>query len=534
MFGEKRIVPIVVVLLLSMLIGLGGFVSVAGEKTTLTIAITADPRGLNPIFAATFHDWVVGWRLYSSLIQADENFQPVPDLAESWEVSPDSLVYTFHLKQNATFHDGSAITSEDVAFSVEATLEHCSICARGLGSVIESIETPDPYTIVFYLSAPYPEFLNPYDGIGPHCSPVMKKELYEGTDLLTNPRNSDPIGSGPFKFVEWVRGSYIVLERYEGYHGQVPAIERIVFRILGDPMARALAFESGEVDWIPFETPASQVARLNSLPGNNVFFHGNPCGTALELGFNMRKEPFQDKSVRKALTAAIDKDKIANLVYFGEGADPGKQHVSLTSFSQWWYNPEAQQIGYDPELANAILDQAGYPVKEDGWRFRINLKHTTGYTEHLKVAELIKDDFKKIGVDLTIVSLDHAAWHEHVFKSWDFDTTLLPFCSGPTPPSMKRFHTTNILPISWANCVEFSNAEYDVLFNLMVSEIDVEKRLALVHRMQEILAEEQPVAFIVARKNATAIKEGLFTEEPEGGWVLEYLWIHLNRMEFGE
>jgi len=526
MFYKKRTVSIVVVLLLGVLIGLGGFVSVAGEKTTLTIAITADPRGLNPIFAATFHDWVVGWHLYSSLIQADENFQPVPDLAKSWEVSPDSLVYTFHLKENATFHDGSPITSEDVAFSVKATLEYCSMCSRGLGSVIEAIETPDPYTIVFHLSAPYPEFLDPYDGVGSQCSPVMKKELYEGTDLLTNPYNSKPIGSGPFKFVEWSRGSYIILERYEGYHGELPTIERIVFRILGDPMARTLAFENGEVDWVPFEFPASEVARVNSLPGNNVFFHGNPCGTTLELGFNMREEPFQDKSVRKALTAAIDTDKMANLVFFG-GADPGKQHVSLTSFSKWWYDPEAQQIGYDPELAAAILDQAGYPVKKDGWRFHINLKHTTSYPEHLKVAELIKDDFKKIGVDVMIVSLDHAAWHEHVFQGWDFDTCLLPFCSGPTPPTMKRFHTANILPVSWANCVGFSNAEYDVLFNLMVSETDVEKRLALVYRLQEILAEEQPVAFVVHRKNATAIKEGLFTEQP-GGWVLEYLWMHLK------
>jgi peptide/nickel transport system substrate-binding protein len=527
-FSEKRVTLMLIALLLGILVSLGG---AAAEKTTLIIAITADPRGLSPVFAATFHDWVVGYRLYSSLIQADENFQPVPDLAKSWEVSPDGLTYTFHLKRDATFHDGTLITSEDVKFSIEEILlKHASICIRGLGKVIESIETPDEHTIVFHLKKPYPEMLNPYDGLGPHCSAVLKKELYEGTDYLTNPYNYEPVGSGPFKFVEWVRGSHIVLEKYEGYHGGVPSIDRIMFRIIPDPMARALAFEKGEVHWIPFEVPRSEVTRLDALPGNRVFFHGSPCGTILGLGFNMRIEPFTNKAVRKAITAAIDKQKIVDLVYFG-GADVGIGHIPLTPFSAWWHNPDAKQIEYNLELAGKILDRAGYPVKEDGWRFHFTLKHTTGYAEHLKVAELIKDDLKKIGVDVTIISLDHAAWHEHVFHRWDFETSLVPFCGGPTPPTMFRYHTENILPVSWANCMGFSNAEYDALFDLMISETDVEKRLKLANRMQEILAEEQPSAFLAHTKNATAIKEGLFTEEPKGVWSLGYLWIHLNRIK---
>jgi peptide/nickel transport system substrate-binding protein len=177
-----------------------------------------------------------------------------------------------------------------------------------------------------------------------------------------------------------------------------------------------------------------------------------------------------------------------------------------------------------------MLDDAGYPVKQDGWRFRINLKHTTGYSEHVKVAELVKDDFKKIGVDLQIISLDHAAWHEHAFKRWDFDTTILPFCGGPNPPTLKRFHTKNILRISWANNIGFSNSEYDRLFDAMISETDVKKRLKLTNRMQEILADEQPLAYIVSRLYASALKEGVFAKEPENVWALRYLWIHLDKL----
>lgn len=502
----------------------------AAREKTLVIGIMSDPRGLSPVFACTFVDWVVGYRLYSALIQANENFQPVPDLAESWEVSPDGLTYTFYLKRNATFHDGSLITSEDVKFSVELALKYGSICIRGLGTVVDRIETPNPHMVVFRLKAPYPEFLDPYDGVGPHCSAVLKKELYEGTDPLKNPYNFSPIGSGPFKFVAWEKGSYIVLERYEGYHGEVPSIEKIIFRIIPDPMTLAMAFETGEVDWVPFLLPASEVARLDALPGVRAFFHGSPCGLTLLLGFNLRMNLFKDLAVRRALTAAINKQKIADLVYYGGAVIP-EQYVIPTPFSAWWFNPGAKQIGYDPELAAKMLDEAGYPVKGDGWRFRLTIKHSTGYPEHLKVAELIKADLRKIGVDVTIISLEHAAWHEHVFHRWDFEAAILPFCAGPTPPTLKRLHTENIKPISWANCMDYSNPEYDALCDMMVSEINKERRLELVHRMQEILVQDQVGVFLLGPLNATGIWEKKFTEEPEGVWVLGYLWMHLNRIK---
>ena len=520
------------ILLAGVLFVSGGPVYGQAEKRTLVVGITADPRNISPVSACTYHDWVVGHHVYSSLIQADEDFQPFPDLAESWEISKDKMTYTFRLKRNATFHDRTPITSEDVAFSVmKLNIPHGSICQRGPGSVIKSVETPDKHTVVFRLSGPLPEFLNPHDGVGPHCSGVVKKSLYDGTDVLTNPYNFKPVGSGPYKFVEWVRGSHIVLERYEGYHGPRPPYDRIVFRIIGDPVARTLAFEKGEIHWVPFETPASEVARLNKLPGNVVFFHGAPCGTMVELGFNMRKDPFKSKAARKALTAAINKEKTVNLVYFGDGAEVGVQHVALTPFSKWWHNPNAKQIEFNPAQAAKMLDEAGYPVKRDGWRFRINLKHSTAYYEQVKIAELIKDDLKKIHVDLEIISLDHAAWHDHAFKNWDFDTTLIPFCSGPTPPTLRRFHGTNVKPISWANCMGFANKEFDDLFDAMISETDAPKRLKLGYRLQEIAADEQPVVYVAHRLQASAMKKGIFGDLPNDVTTLFYLWRHIDRVK---
>ena len=519
------------VILLGLTFILPGVSIAADNSKTLTVAITADPRNISPVTASTFHDWVVGYRVYSSLFQADENFQPVPDLAESWDVSEDQLTYTFHLKKDATFHDGSPITAADMVYSIkEIALVHGSICSRGLGSVIDTIEAADDHTVVIKLKAPYPELLNPYDGLGPHCSACVKKELYEGTDVMNNPNNFEPVGSGPFKFVEWVRGSHIILEKYDGYHGPKPGLDKVVFRIIGDPIARAMAYEKGEVQWIPFEVPRSEVARLSKLEGNEVIFHGSPCGTIPGLGFNTRIEPYDKKEVRQAITAAINKKKIVNLVYYG-GGDVGIGHIPLTPFSAWWHNPDAKQIEYNPEAANKMLDEAGLAKQKDGWRFHMELKHTTGYSEHLKMAELIKNDLKKVGIDVNIISLDHAAWHEHVFKNWDFQASIVPYCGGPTPPTLKRYHSSNIKRISWANCMGFANEEYDKLFEEMISETNKETRLKKTNRMQEILAEEQPTAFLVHSKNATASKKDLFTEDPEQIWVLGYLWMHLDRIQ---
>jgi peptide/nickel transport system substrate-binding protein len=528
--SSKRYIVVMLGVLLGICIIVAELAVAENLDSILVVGITADIRAISPTCSSTYQDWVVGHNVYASLIEADENFNPAPSLAKSWDVSPDKLTYTFHLCENATFHDGSPITSQDVEFSMrEIALSHINTCKRGLETSIESFETPDDHTFVIHLRSPFPEMLNPQDGVGLTCTGVVKKDLYEGTDVLSNPYNREPIGSGPFKFVEWVRGSHILLERYEGYYGEIPAIKQLLFRIIPDPAALVLAFEKGELDWVPFYFPASEVERLNALPGKKVFFHGTPCSEMVELGFNFRRDPFQNKTVRKALTAAINTQKVVDLVYYG-GATAGTGHIVPTAFSSWWANLDSKQISYDPELAAVLLDTAGYPIGSDGWRFHISLKHTTGVTEHIKVAQLIKDDWKKIGVDLEIISLDHAAWHEQVFKNWDFDTSLFPFCGGPNPSTMKRFHTEQIVPISWANCMGFSNTEYDALFNVMLSELDVEKRKKYLYRMQDILAEEQPVAFIASKLSATAVKEG-FTEEPKNVWVLGLCWMQLNRIQ---
>ena len=517
------------VCLVGILVGITGLA--AADPTTLVIGLSADPKTLTPASGGTDNDSCVAFRMFSSLTQSDENFQAAPDLAQSWEVSEDCMTYTFHLNPDAKFHDGTPVTAEDVEFSVlEMGMTCVNVCPRGLGGdTIESVEIPDEHTIVFRLGNPFPEVLNPYYGFGPRCSSVVKKAHYEGTDYFTNPYNYEPIGSGPYKFVEWVRGSHIVLERWDEYWGEKPTIETVVFRIIPDPMAMALAFENGEVDWVPVTLLASEIKRLNSVAGRDARFHGVPCGDSISLRFNHRREVFQNIAVRRAFTYAINRGRIPGFVYHG-GAIAAPGNIMLTPVSEWYFNPNVKQVEYDPEMAKTLLDKAGYPVGSDGWRFHINLIHGTFFPEDIQVAELIKADLAKVKVDVEINTLDYAAWVDRGFVNWDFDLNLSSLCSGPTPIAMKRFHTDNIKRVAWANDAGFSNFEYDALFERMISETDVAKRRAYLYRMQEILVEEQPHVHVVHKQMASGWNPTRFTAEPEAFWSkgLGYFLMHLN------
>ena len=487
---------------------------VMGSEDAMVIGLNADAKTLGP--PATNNDQCVTFRIYSALTQSDEGFHPAPDLARSWEVSEDSLTYTFHLDPAARFHDGTPVTADDVEFSImEINNELVSVASRGLVPAIESVEKPDEHTIVFHMRYPYPHALDPYYGFGPRCTTIVKKADWEGTDYLMNPYNFDPVGSGPYKCVEWVRGSHIVLERWEEYWAEKPAIKTIVYRIISDPNAMSLALENGEVDWVPYTLAMSEVDRLNHVPGVSAAFHGTPCGDSISLRFNLRKAPFDAIDVRRAIAYAINRDRIPGMAYYG-GAEAAEGFVMATPFSSAWVNRDLRQAWYDPTLAGAILDAAGYPVGPDGWRFRTTLHTTPYFPEDIYVAELVKADLAEVGIDVKLVSLDYAAWVDETFVAWDFDMNLSSLCSGPVPTAMARLASSNIRPVAWANDMGFRSAEYDVLLEL--HDDDPANYLAYVHRMQEVLNEQQPMVHLVHKLAASAWNSAEFTSKHPEFW----------------
>ena len=220
---------------------------------TLVVAGGAGLRHLNPAVQSGAQTGL-GVQLFAGLVRVDDKFDPHPYLAERWEISGDELSYTFHLTRNARFHDGKQITSDDVAFSLAVVKENHPF-GTAMFDAVDRVDTPDPYTAVIRLSRPHPALMQ---SLVPLLMPVIPKHVFgDGRDPRTHPMNAMPVGSGPFRFKEWVRGQHVILERNDDFfiEGR-PWLDRIVVKYITEPSVRMLALEKGEVDYYPFRWPA--------------------------------------------------------------------------------------------------------------------------------------------------------------------------------------------------------------------------------------------------------------------------------------
>src|SRR5581483_4704473 len=271
-------------------------------------------RHLNPAIQSGGGTGVPGAQIFAGLIELDANNQPQPYLAERWTVSPDALRYTFHLVEGARFHDGTPVTSEDVAFSV-ATVRQYHTFGRSTMGPVERVETPDPRTAVFVLNAPHPALLM---ALAPQLMPIIPKHVYSTEPILTHPANLKAIGSGPFRVVEVKPGELVILERNKDFFRKGrPLLDRIVSRVVEDPASLVLQLESGELDFVPAGVRYRDLNRLKANKNLVVARTRVGLGAVNYLEFNLRKPPFNDIRVRRAIAHAIDKPTIVKNLHGG-------------------------------------------------------------------------------------------------------------------------------------------------------------------------------------------------------------------------
>ena len=239
---------------------------------TLTYIYHPEPTALSTIATSAVPVAIISTKMYESLLSYDgPALTPKPSLAESWDISADKKTYTFKLRQGVKWHDGKPFTAEDVKFSVEKIIRPYHSRGRVYFGDVAELETPDPYTVVFKLKAPVPFFMNVFQ---PGEAPIMPKHAFDGIDMGTaaSVRGAkimqEPIGTGPFRFKEWRKGSYIILERNADYWNKgKPCLDQVVLRVLPDGAARAIAIENGEVDLAPMSgLPEAEILRLSKLP----------------------------------------------------------------------------------------------------------------------------------------------------------------------------------------------------------------------------------------------------------------------------
>jgi peptide/nickel transport system substrate-binding protein len=306
---------------------------------------------------------MVAGDIYESLLRYDFDLKPEGQLAESWDISDDGKTYTFKLRDGVTFHDGTLFTSEDVKFSMDVFLRETHSRMRTYMEHVESIDTPDPLTVVFNLKQPFGPFIGIFE---PGTAPMIPKHIYEGTDFANNPANNTPVGTGPFKFDEWNKGSYIHLVKNDDYYIEgKPYVDDIYYHVIPDAASRAVAYETGKVDVLPGGSVENfDVPRIREMENTCITDKGwEFFGPLSWMWVNSNNKPLDDLNVRKAIMHAVDREFAKSALW----NDLGKVATGPVSSSTRFYAGDTPDITYNPEEAKKLLADSSY----DGETIRI-------------------------------------------------------------------------------------------------------------------------------------------------------------------
>jgi peptide/nickel transport system substrate-binding protein len=444
-------------------------------------------------------------KIFDGLLTYDNALKPVPQLAESWEVSEDGLTITFRLRSNAKWHDGTPFSSADVAFSLMEVWKKFNSRGKQIFTDVTEVQSPDEVTSVWKLSKPAPYILN---GLTSHLAQMVPKHLYEGTDIMKSQYNTAPVGNGPFKLVEWNRGNYMRLARNEDYWDQgKPYVDEVFFRFLPDAASRVAGIEAEEVLLIGESgVPGSDLARLSRMPNLRLETKGyNYVAQNTFFLFNLDRPVFQDVRVRQAIAHAIDQKFLIDNIWYSYGeAATGPFPSDMGDF----YTSDVPTYPFDPEKAKALLDEAGKTAGADGIRFEFTHDFLPYGEQYPRTAEYIRDALAKVGIKMTIRSQDYASYLKRIYTDRDFDTINYLIAVGPDPVigTSRLYHTNAFQPgVAFSNGAHYSNPEADALLDAAASELDAAKRQKLYFDFQRIVQTDLPQIPLVVPKQVTIV-----------------------------
>lgn len=448
---------------------------------TIVVSFYKSPPHLDP-WDSSGSQWVLK-RLYSYLVNVNPELEIEPNLAERWEISEDGTTYTFHLRENALWHDGEPVTADDVKFTFERAafpeaaspfradltqVEGAQDFIDGNTDEITGIQAVDEHTIQIVLTEPNVSFLS-----GTFWQAIAPKHIWEdipvGETSETEFAREMAIGSGPFRVTEFVIGEVITFDRNPDYFIEgLPYVDRLIFRIFQNQPAAIAALEAGEVDVA--ELGPNDVSRIESIPYLGV--HEYIKRGLQYLTFNLDVEPWNNPEVRKAIAHAIDREGICASIFAG-GCEP----VDHVFHIPWTWSSNAPRYPYDPEKARVMLEEAGVDLGE--------IPLLTYYTT--AEPEAIQALLGEVGVDVRVMALDVPAYVEERTK----DTWQLSYIGtfGGLDPNIAA-GTLACPPEPERNYTRYCNPEVDRLFELGRRETDFEERQKIYQQIDEIVMEE--------------------------------------------
>lgn len=451
----------------------------AMAKSDITLAMQLEPPHLDPTSAAAGAiDSVLYSNVFEGLTRFASDGSIIPGLAQSWVISDDGLTYTFKLAEGVTFHDGTTMDAEDVKFSLDrARAEDSANAQKALFASIADVEAVDASTVKITLSAPNGSLLF---------------NLAWGDAVIVAPESIEnikqaPVGTGAFKFANWVQGDNITLEKNADYWGTPAKLDKVTFKFISDPTAAFAAVMAEDVDVFAGYPAPENVPQFEADPRFQVIV-GNTEGETI-LSTNNKMPPFDNVKVREAMAHAIDRQAIIDGAMFGLGTPIG------THFAP--HNPDYVDLtadsAYDPEKAKALLAEAGF---------------AEGFTTTLKLpppsyarrgGEIIAAQLREVGIQTEITNLEWAQWLEEVFKGKDFGLTIV---SHTEPMDIGIYARPDYY-------FQYDDADFQAMNTALEAEADPAKRSALLEQMQRKISGDYVNGYLFQLAIPTIAKAGV-------------------------
>ncbi len=492
------------------------------DSRTLVFGRGGDSVGLDPALETDGESFKVCDNIYQTLVTfKPEKTDVIPELATSWEVSGDGLTWTFHLRRDVLFHDGTPFRADAVVFSLGRQFKedhpHHRVAgayqywnSMSMNEIVKDIRAVDDHTLEIELSRPNAPFLS--NLAMNFCAIVSPSAVRRrGADY---PRH--PVGTGPFRFVEWIKDDRIVLDKNPDYWGDPPRVDRLIFRSIPENSVRLIALSHGSIhgmdnlvpDFIP-DIEANPDLQLLTQAGMNVGY----------LAMNMDRPPFHLLKVRRAINHAVNKKALADNLYHGM-AIPAVNPIPPTL---WSYNEEIEGYAYDPDRARALLEEAGFP---DGfqttlWAMPVPRPYMP---QPLKIAQAIQADLTAVGIEAEIVTFEWGTYLDKVQRG-QHDMALLGWTGDNGDPDNFLYVLLDKRATTFpANNIAFYRS--DALHELLVAaqrEVAPESRTALYRKAQEIVHRDAPWVPLVHAAQTAAFRTSVsgFRLHPTGS-----KWFH--------
>jgi peptide/nickel transport system substrate-binding protein len=474
----------------------------------LRIAREQDSTTFDPIFTILAPDvWVLN-QFYSTLVRANEDATDiVPDLAESWEIAPDGLTYTFHLR-DAKFSDGTPVKASDVAFSLTRLRDTETAPMRSLYQVISEIETPDDKTVILKLSQPYTPLMSSLAMFA--ASIVPEHVVKEHGDAF----GENPVGSGAFVLKEWRRGEVVILERNSLYwEAGLPKLDGIEWIYVPNDNTRMLKLTAGEVEAATF-VPWNQIKDLQA--DANIKVQLDKSTRMDHILVNHSRPPLDNKAVRQALNMAIDQQAIVDVVTFGYGV-PANSFFPLDGM---YYNPDNPRYPYDPEKAKAMLEEAG--VSDLSLDFVL----VSGDSAHDQIGVLVKDQLAKIGVNVNLVKMEGGQQWDALVAG-EYDIGVMWWVNDIFDPDQKAQFCVSGDPENRSYYTNYKNPRVTELVNAAAVELDPAKRKEMYFEIQRLAKDDVHWIdlYYSPFRNASRANVHGFVQNPLGRYMLETAYI---------